>query len=228
MLKVFGDNGSVSLFLRPKYELLMQKVAIIDYGMGNLRSVERQIGRAGAQAIITQNPVEVKSADRIILPGVGHFGAAMANLKKLGLLSVIQEEVLEQSKPILGICLGMQLMMEHSEEGDAEGLGWFKGNCKRFTFDKDSKYKVPQMGWNTLRFSPTSHSIWNGIEPNDVFYFVHSFHVHCENRSESLAETEYGLTYDSAIGRGNIIGMQYHPEKSHDQGLTLIKNFLNL
>lgn len=206
----------------------MQKIAIVDYGMGNLRSVERQIGRAGAMPVITQNPIEVQHADRIILPGVGHFGAAMANLKKLGILDVIQAEVLEKGKPILGICLGMQLMMEHSEEGDAQGLGWFKGNCKKFTFETGSKFKVPQMGWNTLDFDVNRHTIWNGIQTSDPFYFVHSFHVHCTDKAESIAQSSYGVTYDSAIGKGNIIGMQFHPEKSHDQGLTLLKNFLNL
>lgn len=200
------------------------KIAIIDYGMGNLRSVLKAVERAGGIPIITRDQNEIEESDKIILPGVGHFRKGIENLKQFDLIEILNNEILLNKKPIMGICLGMQLMMEHSEEGDVEGLSWFKGNVIRFNVSNKYKYKVPHIGWNTLNYKKKiiNHNL--GAE----FYFVHSYHVVCTNQLDVLTTTVYDYDFVSSIEKDNIIGYQFHPEKSHLQGLQLISNFLNI
>lgn len=199
------------------------KVAIIDYGMGNLRSVLKAVERTGGIPIITHNHHEIEESDKIILPGVGHFRKGMENLKQMGLIEILNNEVLENKKPIMGICLGMQLMMERSEEGDVSGLSWFSGYVVRFNVTDNVKFKVPHMGWNSIEFKKNKRN----IPQNNEFYFVHSFHALMANPEDILATTTYDYEFISAIERENILGYQFHPEKSHHQGLNLISNFIN-
>lgn len=201
------------------------KIAIIDYGMGNLRSVYKAVQRAGGSPIITSSHDEIIQSDKIILPGVGHFKKGMENLNSLGLLDLLNEEVICNRKHILGICLGMQLMMEYSEEGNVAGMGWFEGKVVRFKVSDTTQFKIPHMGWNDARF--TNESILNtNINIEDEFYFVHSYHVEIPNKTDIMAISNYNYDFVSAIAKDNIIGFQFHPEKSHSSGLKLLKKFI--
>ena len=199
------------------------KIAIIDYGMGNLRSVLKAVERTGGIPLITRDKEDIAKSDKIILPGVGHFRKGMENLKQLDLIEILNNEVLVNKKPIMGICLGMQLMMEHSEEGDSDGLSWFAGNVIRFNVSDKYRFKVPHMGWNSLNYKK------NEIPSNLIneYYFVHSYHVVVTQDIDILTSTTYDYKFVSAIKKGNIIGYQFHPEKSHLPGLRLISNFIN-
>lgn len=199
------------------------KIAILDYGMGNLRSVLKAVEKAGGTPMITKDEKEIALCDRIILPGVGHFKKGMENLNRYGLIDVLNNEVFENKKPIMGICLGMQLMMQHSEEGDAEGLGWFEGNVVRFNVSDKIKYKVPHIGWNTLNFKKSN----SNPDSSNEYYFVHSYHVLTSNEHDILSTTMYDYEFVSSIEKKNILGYQFHPEKSHLAGLKLISNFIN-
>ena len=202
-------------------------IAIIDYGMGNLKSVKRKMDRIGVNSIITYDPVVIKKSDRIILPGVGHFAKAITEIKSRKLWDLLSEKVLIEKKPVLGICLGMQLMARHSEEGDSEGFGWINAQVIRFKVSDPIKYKIPHMGWNTIKSSKDSLLLEN-ISSESEFYFVHSYHVKCNNTDEILAETIYDRSFISAFHKENIYGVQFHPEKSHDSGELLLKNFVNI
>lgn len=197
-------------------------IVIVDYGLGNLGSVKKAINRVGYGCLVSNNPDEIKSADKLILPGVGNFKVGIENLKSKNLVKILEEEVLEKKKPILGICLGMQLMTSSSEEGLCEGLNWVGGFTQRFP-DSDN-LKIPHMGWNTLRFE-NHHTIYNEISEQDFFYFVHSYYVTGVEPKYKISETEYGLGFVSSFAKENIIGCQFHPEKSHDAGLKLLRNF---
>lgn len=205
----------------------MQSIAIIDYGMGNLNSVRKKLLSLKADVIITSDKNEILAADKIILPGVGHFGKAMENLKSLGLIDTLNEAVLIQKKPILGICLGMQLMAKKSAEGDVEGLGWIDSEVVRLEVTDTLKYKIPHISWNQIQISKES-KLMEGMDNGTEFYFVHSYHVKLKNISEQINTTEYQQTFTSAFEKENIYGVQYHPEKSHDAGLNLLSNFLKL
>lgn len=200
-------------------------IAILNYKMGNLRSVQKACKRIGEQTIITDNPAEIRAADKLILPGVGHFKKGMENLQKSGLLAVLNEEVLENKKPVLGICLGMQLLTEYSEEGDAEGLGWIEGKTQRFPGDMG--LKVPHIGWNTLQ-TTTKSPLFLQIPATATFYFVHTYYVTSTKKEEVLGKTDYGVEIVSSVHKENIYGTQFHPEKSHDYGLQLLKNFCKI
>ncbi|MEW6173792.1 MAG: imidazole glycerol phosphate synthase subunit HisH [Bacillota bacterium] len=195
-------------------------IAIIDYGMGNLRSVEKGFEKAGFEAVVVREPEAVAAARGVVLPGVGAFADAMANLSSLGLLTTV-EQVLTSGKPFLGICLGLQLLFEASEEwGETKGLGYFRGRVRRLP----EGVKVPHMGWNEAEFvRPTP--LFNGIPDRTRFYFVHSYYVDPEERDIVIAETEYGKRFTSAVGRGNVFGIQFHPEKSSTWGLKILTNF---
>ena len=167
----------------------------------------------------------IAQAERLILPGVGHFGQAMDNLKKLGLIAILNDLVIESKIPVLGICLGMQLMTKSSEEGDVEGLGWFDCNTEKMKVGNNSIYKLPHIGWNTITFEQ-SNQLMEGIELNSEVYFVHNYGVYNAPQNQILNHTDYGSSFVSALQKDNIIGMQYHPEKSHDVGLQILRNFL--
>ncbi len=202
-------------------------LVIVDYGMGNLNSVKRALDRMRVDALISSDPKEIAGSDKIILPGVGHFAKAMSNLKELNLLDVLNEAALVKKKPILGICLGMQLLAKHSEEGDSEGLGWFDADVVKFEVSDKLKYKIPHMGWNQVSIKKQS-SLMKNIPEMSEFYFVHSYHVKTKTRTDDLNETEFDYVFSSAIEKDNIFGVQYHPEKSHDAGAQLLENFIKL
>lgn len=195
-------------------------IAIIDYGMGNLRSVQKGFEKVGFAAVVTADPEVVRRADKVVLPGVGAFGDAMANLKAAGMPEVIQETV-QAGKPFLGICLGLQLMFESSEEGGFhEGLKIFTGRVKLLP----PGLKVPHMGWNQIEVQKDV-PILKGIPDRSSFYFVHSYYVDPADPAVITTLTEYGIKFTSIASLGNVFGIQFHPEKSSILGLTILKNF---
>lgn len=200
-------------------------IVIVDYGMGNLGSIANMLRKAGAEARIASAADEVARAGKLVLPGVGAFDAGMRNLEERGLLPALRERALGAKVPVLGICLGMQLFCRSSEEGSREGLGWFDARCVRFRFPEGAApRKVPHMGWNTVAAVRES-ALFRGMPPVPRFYFVHSFHVVCRDPGDVLATTDYGIPFASAVGRGNLLGVQFHPEKSHSFGMRLLRNF---
>jgi len=202
-------------------------ICIIDYGMGNLRSVQKKFLKVGADVLITSNLKEIEQAEKLILPGVGHFSNGVKKLKESGIWDVLIDKVIIQKTPILGICLGMQLMAKHSEEGDTEGLGWFDADVVKFTMRDKIKHKVPHIGWNSLIREKES-PLFKGISNDAMFYFVHSYHLKCYDKEDILTSSEYDYIFTSTIQKDNIYGAQFHPEKSHDYGDDLFKNFINL
>lgn len=202
-------------------------VVIVDYGAGNLHSVKRSLDRSGIVSTISACASDVKAADKIILPGVGHFGNAISRMRSLGLEDSLNESVLIKQRPILGICLGMQLMARSSEEGNAEGLGWFDAAIVRFDVSNKIKYKVPHIGWNRANVRKPS-VLMQGADGGSEFYFVHSYHLRVSNGTDTLCETEYENVFPSAIEKDNIFGVQFHPEKSHEAGARILKNFVEL
>jgi imidazole glycerol-phosphate synthase subunit HisH len=204
------------------------KIVIVDYGMGNLYSVHYKVRKVHPEVTVSSSPEEIREASKIILPGVGHFAAGMKCIRERKLLDVLNYKAKEEKVPVLGICLGMQLMSEFSEEGNAEGLGWFNARTIRFDKEELNGLKIPHMGWNTVRPENDKQNIFKGIEPLDMFYFVHSYHVVCSNNEDILCSTEYGINFISGISKGNIYGFQFHPEKSHDCGSALLKNFISI
>lgn len=201
-------------------------IVIIDYGMGNLRSVQKAFERIRLPAAISSNVNDIKTAEKLVLPGVGHFERGIGNLKDRGLFELLNEQVQDKKKPILGICLGMQLMTEFSEEGNCNGFGWLKAKTQKFSF-KSNGLKIPHMGWNNL-FIRNNDTIYRDTTLENFFYFVHSYYVFCENESDILAETEYGIKFVSSFQKKNIFGCQFHPEKSHDSGLQILKSFAEI
>ena len=207
---------------------MKQNIVIIDYGMGNLRSVENKFRLSDCQIKISAEAADIMEADKLVLPGVGHFAQGMKNLKEKKLINVLENKVLKDKTPILGICLGMQLFTQSSEEGNCEGLGWIDAESKKFEFDfKESFLKVPHMGWNSLRIKK-EHDLVQDIWDDDQFYFVHSYYVECKEENDILTETQYGQVFTSSIQKENIIGVQFHPEKSHDVGSKMIENFISM
>lgn len=200
---------------------------IIDYGIGNLSSVARAFERLSLPAKIISTPKEMSAVDRLILPGVGHFAAGMEKLKALDLIPCLKEMALVRKVPILGLCLGMQLMTQHSEEGDMAGLGWFDAKTVRFSFPPDSTAKIPHMGWNDVAIRNDCP-----IAPKSAassYYFAHSYYVKVNDATNVGGETEYGgVRFASIIRKENIYGVQFHPEKSHAAGLELLSMFASL
>lgn len=203
------------------------QIVIVDYGMGNLNSVKQKLTYLKIDAIISSDAKIIEQADKIILPGVGHFGKAMESLNALNLVDVLNEQVLIKKKSILGICLGMQLMANKSEEGNVDGLGWFDADVVKFKINDTLKYKIPHTGWNQIEIVKES-TLMKGIPDFSEFYFVHSYHFETKNKKDILNETEYEYKFVSAVEKENIFGVQYHPEKSHDVGELLLRNFINL
>jgi glutamine amidotransferase len=200
-------------------------IVIVDYGVGNLGSIKNMFKKAGYKAEPSSDPAVIRDADKLILPGVGAFDAAMRKFRETGLVSVVGEQVLEKKIPVLGLCVGLQLMSRGSEEGTEAGLGWFDAETVRFKFDAEHAHlKIPHMGWNEIHVI-REHPLVAGLDAESRFYFVHSYHVVAKETDAVLATTEYGVTIHSILGRGNILGAQFHPEKSHKFGLQLLKNF---
>jgi imidazole glycerol-phosphate synthase subunit HisH len=203
------------------------RILIPDFGMGNLHSVERSLHRMNVIPVISSDPDEISKADKIILPGVGHFQKAMENLSKLNMVDELNKFVLVKKKPVLGICLGMQLMARTSEEGNAAGLGWIDADVVKFGVMDRLNYKVPHIGWNKIIISKKSGLLKN-IDDFSEFYFLHSYHFKSYTVADVLSETNYEYNFPSAIERNNIFGVQYHPEKSHRAGSILLENFINI
>ncbi|MCB8745834.1 imidazole glycerol phosphate synthase subunit HisH [Rhodoferax sp. U2-2l] len=212
-------------------------VAVVDYGMGNLRSVSQAVQAAavgsGYQVVITANPDEVRAAERVVLPGQGAMPDCMRELRESGLQASVIEAA--ASKPLFGVCVGMQMLLDHSAEGDTPGLGLIHGEVLKFDLagqvqPDGSRYKVPQMGWNQVwQMQPggVRHPVWGEVPDGSYFYFVHSFYARPSDARHSAGETDYGQRFSSAIARDNIFATQFHPEKSADQGLALYRNFLH-
>lgn len=199
-------------------------ITIIDYGMGNLGSIKNMLKKLEIESEITGDKEKIKNATKLILPGVGAFDNGMENIKKLGLLPILNDLVLVKKVPVLGICLGMQLMTRMSEEGKLPGLGWVEVDTRRFKFEPDSKLKIPHMGWNTVKIMK-QNAITKGLNDSSRFYFVHSYHAICDHKEDILMQTNYGYDFASAFSKDNIMGVQFHPEKSHKFGMTLLENF---
>ena len=207
---------------------MSNNIVIVDYGMGNLNSVVKKVFSLNANAIISSKPEEIINAQKLILPGVGHFGKAMENIKSLNLFEALNKAVIKNRTPILGICLGMQLMCTRSEEGNLNGFGWIDAEVLKFNIKDKLKHKVPHTGWNQISINNLDSRLMNGISDLSEFYFVHSYYVKAIDESVILNQTEYEQDFTSAIEKENIFGTQYHPEKSHDAGTQLFKNFINL
>lgn len=202
-------------------------ITIIDYGMGNTGSIVNMLKKIGVQARITADIEEIAKAQKIILPGVGHFDRAMEKISQNGLREILDQKALKEKIPFLGICLGMQILTKSSEEGQCAGLGWIPAKTVRFNFSKESPLKIPHMGWNLVQRT-TPSKLTEGSEEETRFYFVHSYCVKVEEEANSILKTEYGVKFDSAIQNGNIYGVQFHPEKSHRFGMRLLNNFAKL
>ena len=212
---------------------MSKTVAVVDYGMGNLRSVSQAVLHvaqdSGLEVVITSEPEAVRAAERVVLPGQGAMRDCMRELKDSGLQQAVLEAA--SSKPLMGVCVGMQMLLDHSEEQDTPGLGLIPGRVRRFQLEGQlqpdgSRYKVPQMGWNRVR-QAQPHALWAGIPDESWFYFVHSFYAAPLDVRHSAGETDYGLRFTCAVARDNIFATQFHPEKSAALGLALYRNFLH-
>ena len=200
-------------------------IVIIDYGMGNVGSILNMVKKFTKEVEISSSHEVIKKADKFILPGVGSFDNGMKNLANLKLIDLLNEKVLKERKPVLGICLGMQLLTERSEEGILDGLKWIEGETIRFRFHDSMRLKVPHMGWNYVKKVKNSILLEN-MNGESRYYFVHSYYVSCKNEDNAILKTLYGIEFTSALQKDNIFGVQFHPEKSHKFGLQLIKNFV--
>jgi len=201
-------------------------IGIIDYGMGNLLSVKNALEYLGEEVNTIHHPVDLNSADRIVLPGVGAFRDCIGNLKEKGFVEALQENVIEKKKPIIGICLGMQVMGKVGFEGGVyEGLGWFDAEVVKLD-PPDKSLRIPNIGWVDVSYNKES-KLFNGLSERPDFYFVHSYHVKCSNENEVDAYYDFGYKVTASIRKGNIFGTQFHPEKSQEHGLKLLENFVN-
>lgn len=198
-------------------------IVIIDYGMGNVKSIVNILHKVGGEAVISHDIDEIMNADKIILPGIGSFDMGIRNLTEQGLIPILNKKVVQEKTPFLGICLGMQLITKKSEEGKLDGLGWI--DAETIKFKSMNNLKVPHMGWNYIIIKKNSQ-LFKHMYDNPRFYFVHSYYVECKNKDDVLTTTEYGFDFTSAIEKENIYATQFHPEKSHKFGMKLMKNFV--
>lgn len=202
-------------------------IVIVDYGIGNLASVLNMFNKIGVKdVVVSSNKDVIDSASKLLLPGVGAFDAGMSNLEASGLIPVLNKKVLEEKVPILGICLGMQLLTKKSEEGLKPGLGWIDAETVKFDLDPALKLKVPHMGWNYIKVNKKNPLI--DTESKNRFYFVHSYYVKCFDESQSLATSNFGIDFTCMVNKNNIYGAQFHPEKSLKFGMKLLENFSKL
>ncbi len=201
-------------------------ITIVDYGMGNVGSIKNMLKYIGKDSTITRDPDKIYKSSKLILPGVGSFDIAMRNIEKHNLLEVLNLKALKDKVPILGICLGMQILTNDSEEGTLKGLGWINASTIKFKLD-ETKFKIPHMGWNTVKLA-NENSLSNKFNPDTRFYFVHSYFVKVNDEKNSILKTHYHINFDSAINNDNIYGVQFHPEKSHKNGMQLFNNFIKI
>lgn len=202
-------------------------ITIIDYNAGNIVSVKNMLNRLGFESIVSSDVNDIASAEKLILPGVGHFDHGMKNLRNSGLVSTLNERVLDKKVPILGICLGVQLFTTGSEEGTLPGLSWF-ASAKTVKFAvSGEELKIPHMGWADVQREKESR-LFTGMDKEQRFYFVHSYHLECSNKADVLASAKHGIKFAAALEHKNIVGVQFHPEKSHKFGMQLLRNFIEL
>ena len=201
-------------------------ITIIDYKTGNLGSIQNILKRIGEDSVVTSDKGAIAEAKKLILPGVGSFDTGMRNLKDLDLINILNQKVLIEKIPVLGICLGMQLLSSGSEEGILPGLGWIKANTQRFNFADTTEYKIPHMGWNHIKIVKESQ-LFNDMYADARFYFVHSFYLKVNEPGNILTTSTYEIEFTSSVEKGNILGVQFHPEKSHKFGMKLLKNFID-
>lgn len=203
-------------------------ITLINYNAGNIKSIQNMLKRIGAKSCISADAKEIEQAEKLILPGVGHFDYGMKNLHESGLIEVLNRKVLIDKVPLLGICLGAQLLGNRSEEGILSGLGWIDMEVVKFDENKlPENLKIPHMSWNEIKIKKQSNLL-TGLSDESRFYFVHSYHMKCNNENDILANTFYGYEFTSAVEKDNIFGVQFHPEKSHTFGMRLLENFVNL
>lgn len=203
-------------------------IAIVNYGLGNLGSIQNMLKKIGCSDVVISNDrAVIDKADKLILPGVGAFDNGMSKINESGLLDILKDNALVKKKPILGICLGMQLLTNGSEEGKLKGLGWIDADTVKFSFGSESELKIPHMGWNFIKIAKP-HPLIKNLDETFRFYFVHSYYVACKNKSDVLLNCNYGFDYACAVQKDNIMGVQFHPEKSHKYGMQLLKNFVDL
>jgi len=202
-------------------------IAIVDFDMGNLGSIHNMLSRLGFESEITSDLDRIAEADKLILPGVGAFDMAMTNLAERQMIPLLNDLVLKKKIPTIGICLGMQLLSNRSEEGNLPGLGWIDADTIRFEFNPEQNLRVPHMGWNTVDIKQDS-CLFKDMYEEPRFYFVHTYHVKCKSDDTVLTTTDYGFDFTSAVVKGNVYGVQFHPEKSHKFGMKLLQNFAEL
>jgi glutamine amidotransferase len=202
-------------------------IVIIDYGVGNLGSIQNMLKKIGAPSKISNDPVEIERAGKLILPGIGAFDEGMSRLRATGLIPLLNHHVIEEQTPVLGICLGMQLLTRCSEEGAAKepGLGWIQADTRRFNIPAEKNMRIPNMGWNFVDFD-RRHPLAYDMPEDARFYFVHSYHPICDDLDNQFITAIYGYPFAAGIHRANIFGVQFHPEKSHKFGMKLLRNFV--
>jgi len=201
-------------------------IRIIDYGVGNIQAFLALFKRLGISAAMASTPDDLQDAQRLILPGVGHFDQAMQRLNHSGLKPELERLVLQESVPVIGICVGMQMLADHSDEGVLPGLGWVPGCVKSFASNSQmADLPMPHMGWNTLKAKPNSSLLQKGFDNDPQFYFLHSYYFYAKDKNDVAASASYGIDFDVIVSRGHIHGVQFHPEKSHHWGAQILKNF---
>lgn len=203
-------------------------IVTVDYGTGNFGSIKNMLRKLGHASVISSETTDIMAATRLILPGIGAFDTGMKQLKATGVIDALNAKVLQEKVPVLGICLGMQLMTCGSAEGQVPGLGWIDATCQRFHFDPNpEKLKVPHMGWNYV-YPQRKHFLMQEMHPEPRFYFVHAYHVKCNRKNDILLQTHYGYDFTASFQKENMMGVQFHPEKSHKFGMRLLDNFVKL
>ena len=201
-------------------------LTIVDYGVGNLASIRNMLKKIGVEAIISSKKEDILAADKLILPGVGAFDTCAEKLQQSGLLETLEQKVIKEKTPVLGVCVGMQLLTEGSEEGKLPGLGWIKGRIVKFNQGKlTSSFKIPHMGWREVKLNKRSR-LFNEMFEEPRFYFVHSYHPVLDNAADALVTADYGYSFVAGMEHENIMGVQFHPEKSHKFGMKLLENFV--